>query len=63
MIDEKEKGNGEDNEDIIVELPEEKPEDKAEISDQRAKREGHQGRNGLWAGLRTESLLLERRCR
>ena len=30
MIDEKEKGNGEDNEDIIVELPEEKPEDKAE---------------------------------
>ena len=30
MIDEKEKGNAEDNEDIIVELPEEKPEDKAE---------------------------------
>ena len=30
MIDEKEKGNGEDNEDIIVELPEEKPEDTAE---------------------------------
>ena len=30
MIDDKEKGNVEDNEDIIVELPEEKPEDKAE---------------------------------
>ena len=30
MIDDKEKGNAEDNEDIIVELPEEKPEDKAE---------------------------------
>ena len=30
MIDEKEKGNAEDNEEIIVELPDEKPEDKAE---------------------------------